>query len=823
MNRVLRKRILRDLKSNFMRYLALGMLIIMGMYLVVSMVGAAETIITGSRQRAKENLVEDGQFSVFIPLTESQESELTDSGLTLEKLFSMDIELEDDSVLRLMKNREKVDLIDLDEGRLAEKNSEIVLEKRYCEEHDLQVGDTISFAETDFTITGIGSTPDYDMPTKKFSDSSVDSSLFGTAFVTDMQYQEILESGSMKAEDYTYAYRLSDTLTDDDVKQKIKNFEFDYTNVEDKYFIETIADTLEKKEDLQNGIQSIYDGSENLHNALSGTPFESGAKEFHGGISELKTETDELLDEIFKIDIDNLTSFVKAENNPRILGAAGDLFMNKMAGLAAGVIIMLLFTYVLSVFVMHQIQRESSVIGALYALGAKKKDLIRHYVTLPTVITFLSGIIGSGIGFSSLGIEVQMADTYNYFSVPELNTIYPLYLVIYGIIMPPVISLIVNSLVINKKLSQTALSLIRNEQKSVKYRDVNLGKMGFVRRFQIRQMLREMRTGLTVIIGMIISLLIFMLGIDCYVMCSNVKTGNIEDASYSYMYMLKYPADEVPNEGEVCYMESLSKTEMGYTLDISVIGIDSDNKYFSAKPEKRKNSVVISNAVSQKYGLSVGEKLILTDSANEMDYAFTVDGIADYSVGLTVFMDIDSMRELFGQSGNYYNMLLSDNELDIDDGRLYSVTTKADIERSASVFIKLMKPTVVTMITVSIIIFCVVMYLMMGVMIDRASFGISLIQIFGFRTKEIRSLYLNGNLLIVTAGAIIGIPVAKAAMDAIYPWFIANTACGMDLHFPWYLYVGIFAGILVVYGAVNCLLVRKIKRITPAEVLKNRE
>lgn len=81
MNRVLRKRILRDLKSNFMRYLALGLLIIMGMYLVVSIVGAAETIITGSRQRAKENLVEDGQFSVFIPLTESQESELTDSGL----------------------------------------------------------------------------------------------------------------------------------------------------------------------------------------------------------------------------------------------------------------------------------------------------------------------------------------------------------------------------------------------------------------------------------------------------------------------------------------------------------------------------------------------------------------------------------------------------------------------------------------------------------------------------------------------------------------------------------------------------------------------
>ena len=73
--------------------------------------------------------------------------------------------------------------------------------------------------------------------------------------------------------------------------------------------------------------------------------------------------------------------FVKKGDNVRIAGAAGDVVMNKYAGLGVGVILMALLTYVISVFVIHQIQRESSVIGALYALGAKKKDLIRHYVT----------------------------------------------------------------------------------------------------------------------------------------------------------------------------------------------------------------------------------------------------------------------------------------------------------------------------------------------------------------------------------------------------------------------------------------------------------
>ena len=44
------KRIFRDLKDNFLRWLALFMLIFMGMYIVVSVVGAAENIIVQSRK-----------------------------------------------------------------------------------------------------------------------------------------------------------------------------------------------------------------------------------------------------------------------------------------------------------------------------------------------------------------------------------------------------------------------------------------------------------------------------------------------------------------------------------------------------------------------------------------------------------------------------------------------------------------------------------------------------------------------------------------------------------------------------------------------------
>lgn len=206
-----------------------------------------------------------------------------------------------------------------------------------------------------------------------------------------------------------------------------------------------------------------------------------------------------------------------------------------------------------------------------------------------------------------------------------------------------------------------------------------------------------------------------------------------------------------------------------------------------------------------------------------MDYAFTVDGISDYSAGLAVFMDIDSMRELFRQDDDYYNMVLSDKVLDIDEGRIYSVTTKSDIERSSKIFSELMSGMVITLVGTSAVIFVVVMYLMMGVMIDRSSFGISLLKTFGYSRKDVKKLYLDGNAITIAISAIICLPLSKLVMDRIYPSFIPNVACGINLNFAWYLYPALFIAVMLIYLLTSTLLVRKLNRITPAEVLKNRE
>lgn len=516
--------------------------------------------------------------------------------------------------------------------------------------------------------------------------------------------------------------------------------------------------------------------------------------------------------------------------NPKLLlcdeptGAADDQQINVPCGYFFGVLLMMLFAYVISVFVVHGIERESSVIGALYALGVKRKDLMLHYLTLPVCVTTVAGLIGFGIGISPWGIPTQMADAYAYYSVPQIEVLIPPILIIYGIIMPPVTVIIVNYFVICKKLSKTALSLIKNEVKQPKGSNVNLGSMGFISRFRIRQMLREMRTGITVIIGMFISLICLMLSLNTAVLCSNVQIDNVKDTKYEYMYTYKYPTENPPEGGEATYVKTLKKEILGYNWDINVLGLEEDSKYFDAKVVKgSKNKVAVSSALAQKYKIKTGDELILHDEDAQIDYAFTVENIVQYAPAFYVFMDIEDARELFGASKDEYNVVFSDHALSVDSARLYSIVTKSDIEASAGIFSDLMRSMVIMIVVISALIFTVVMYLMMKVMIDRSSFSISLIKVFGFHKKEVRKLYLDGNFFMIAVSAAICLPLSKAIMDQAYPFMVSNVNCGINIAFKPWLWAVLYAAILLLSFVINKALVGRLNKIVPAEVLKNRE
>lgn len=836
MQKVLRKRIWRDFKSNLPRYLALSLLIILAMYLVVSLVGAAETIIRGSENADSRQCVEDGDFSLFVPMKDEEMEDLEADGVAIEPQFYMDYEIDEDHTLRIFANRDEINKIDLVKGTLAEKENELVVERQFAEKNDISAGDVITFGGREFTVTGIGTTPDYDNVLKSLGDTGCDCLHFGTGFVAADVYDTLrAEEKSIKSEEYYYAYRLNGAMTDDELKDRLEELKFTSGDVEDPFFQEYWDRTMGKKDDLTDGIQELLDGAKELKELKAfddgiieytdGTKeAEDGSNELLDGIQELKDETDDMIDDIFSEDAQNLMTFVKAGDNARIQAASGDQELYRSVGTIAGAILLILISYVLSVFVVHSIDQESAVIGALYALGVKRKNLMAHYVTLPTVITFVSGLIGTLLGYSSLGVPIQMQDCYNYYSLPDLDVIYMPYLFIYGIVVPPVISIIVNSLVIRKRLSKPVLTMIRNEQKVGNGKDIKLGNMSFMNLFKIRQMLRESRTGFTVVFGMFVSLLLAMMSLEIYTYCANVNRDYVNDTKYEYMYTYKYPTEEVPEGGYEAYAKTLKKKIYGYNFDITVMGLTENNPFFDVNLSDSSSKVAISSSIAYKYGLDVGDTLTLKDDEADKIYAFEIASVAQYAPSFMVFMSYDKALELFDEPEDYFNVVFSDHALDVETGRLYATTTKTDVKKAAGIFSDIMQGMILTIGGVSVLIFIVVMYLMMKVMIDRSSFNIALIKIFGYRNKEVKKMYLDGNFYIITIGALISIPLTKWIMDVAYePAFVPNIACGIDKSFPFWMYLAIFAGILILYFIINHLLIRRIRKMVPAEVLKNRE
>lgn len=759
----LNKRIFRDIKQNFARWFSLFVLVALGMYMVVSLIASAETIIDNVNNFCEENNVEDGEFTLFTPLTDEEKNDLEDNKYSIEESFYIDFKQDDNSTIRIFKNRDNINVESATEGTIANNDNQVMLEKHYAEKHDLKVGDKITIADKEFTIVGIGISPDYDNCKQNIADVGTDAKTFGTAFVTDDEYDNLKETGKYeKTEVYEYSYTLEKGAKSSELKKTLKALKVD----------------------------------ENILKAanISG-------------------------------DVDNLTMFLEGKDNPRIKASVNEVATNKSSGITGGIIVLILFTYVISVFIIHELNEESSAIGALYSMGVKKSTLLWHYIKLPVIISFLGGLVGTLIALTKAGIGVMIASKISYYSLPTLEYSHPAYVLIYGIVAPPVIAFIVNMLVINKKLSQTPLSLLRNSNNAkVHLFRLHLPKkMSFNSQFRIRQFLREMRASIALCLGMLISLLFLMLSLMCFCGLDNFKDQNKKDLNYKYMYSLKYELDEVPSDATESYAKTLSKTTLGYDMDVTIVGTNDNNNYFKFNPPKNENKIILGTSAAKKFGVKAGDKITLRDKVNDKDYTFTIDKVVQYSIGLYAFMDIDEMRSLFGEDEDYYNILISDNKLDIDTDAIYSVTTDKDVLKFATTFQNNMNSMIYMMLFASIIIFVVVMYLMIKIMIDRSANNISLMKIFGYTNSEVRKLYIDGNFITIVISSIICVPLAKVIMTGVWPSMVASVQCGFDVSFKAIVYVLIYALIFVCYFVVVFILNRKLNKISATEVLKNRE
>ena len=849
---VLNKRIKRDFRENLIRNSAMTLIIAMAMSLVVAMCSNTDSITAAIKNGWRRCNVEDGSFETYTPLSTRNFNELSELDCYIEKMFYTDIDTSGGGVLRFFAEREKINLAYVESGKTPEKDNEMFLEKLYAKNHSLKVGDSVTAGGKTFYICGIGCLPDYAYVKRNTSDVS-SSTDFGFALVTKNAFQKI-SSGSKII--YSYSFKLGKNCTLKDLKDKLLKLKFDKTSVKDTH----IKDQVQKADNLRDefisatdalmaGSLTLSEGIKNFGKTVdpSGTNesingLKDGALGLYSGMFLLQSEFGKYIDESTYFEIINLSSFMEAKYNIRINDPLNDSKISKQSALVAGVILLILLVYMLSVFASGAIEKERSVIGTLYALGYRKDELLSHFMAIPMIVAVLGAVLGTIGGFMLMGM---LTSTYeSMYSFPETVRVYPAYLFAYSLGMPIVFSYFVNRYVLSKKLNASPLAMIRGEHKSKGGININPAKFSFCTKYKIRQFLREIKGNVTLFFGIFVSILLITFSVACYSSVKNYIDNVGNDVKYEYMYILRNPVSDLPKNSVLGYTRGFftDYSLTGGEMEVTLLGVDKDNPYFpyAADFKDASDEIYMSSSARIKFGLKKGDKIILRENAEDKLYAFTIADEVQYGSGLYFFMDINAMRKAFSltyfdeddlklgerpkkSEYYYYNTVFSDKRLTFKHNMTLSEVSKADTKKSADKFMTLMWGMILMLIGVSVIIFIAVMYLLMKLEIDRSAFSVSLLKALGYDEKTVNSFYLGSSFYVTAFALVFGLPVSKLIVNALYPYCVSNTNGGFEAVVTPLQYVLISAIVICSYLLTRLILTKYLKKIKLTEILKNRE
>lgn len=770
MKLVFNKRIPKLIKKNIGAYICIFLLICTGLFMIIDINAGARTVISGVADFQQASNLEDGELITYIPFTEEELNKISDKGVDIEAEFYMDFGWKDTEI-RVFKTRESINTEYAVSGRRASAVGEIMLEQNYAEENGISIGDKITLGRKEFTVCGLGCSVDYDIMLKNESDFGADSKTFATAFVTENDFLELEENEDMvNAETYLYAFRLNGV-------------------------------------DFRDFNDFVRELNPNINDA-----------EIAAGLS------DEALLYFSNDNSRNVLSVKEKDSNPRIGASAAGCQTSDMMCTAAAIALLLVSSIVITMYSLNIIENERKVIGVLYTMGVKKSELIRHYIFLPVIIISLAGITGTILGILCYSNGIRPMDITSGYSLPELKTVYPAAMIGIGIIVPPLISLVVSFIAVNKKLSKPVREIMQiNETKFKKLSMGNSSPAKFVSKYRTARIKGELKLYLIVFVGLFFGLFLLMIGYVDYVMEKNMSNDLKNDVKFSYLYNYKFTPQEAPEDSEPIIVNSFTKEAMGLQMNVSIIGISKESRYFNYDMSTDKDSVVLSSSAAQKFDLDKGDEFTIYSPSENKEYTFKIADVVQYSAGLYAFMDKQLMTEKFGMQEDYFNAVLSDHELDVNSNMIYSVTAGEEISGFADKLLEDYRGMHIMMSVFGMLFFAVIMFLLIKFMIGRSVREISILKLFGYKDRELKSIFIDSNFIVILISSMICVPLSKKLMDILMPSFCAEYSVGFDTTFSVSHYLFVFALVFVTYFIVNALLFGSIKKISANEVTKDVE
>ena len=767
----LRKRIPRELKGEFGKYLVVFLLMVLTIGFVSGFLVADGSMLKAYDESFDKYNIENGNFRTAEKVYRSQWKDIEAAGVKLYENYYIEEALDNGSTMRFFKNREQVNKVCLMKGEMPSEQGEIAIDRMYADNNSLQVGDTLTGGKKSWKITGLVALSDYSALFQNNNDSMFDSVKFGVGVVTPEEFETL----SQEKLQYNYAWIYNKQPENEKEEKKVSE---------------------DLMEDIGNVVTLETFVPRYLNQAIIFTGDDMGGDK--AMVVMLLYIVIVIMAFVFGITISNTirkeagvigtlraSGYTRRElilhymTLPVLVTLAGALVGNILGytifkGVCAGMYYgsyslptyvtiwnaeAFLLTTVVPVIIMilinYAVLRYRLQLSPLKFLrrdfsGKKQKRAM-----------YLSPKIGI---FSRFRLRVIFQNVSNYL-VLFVGVIFANLLLFFGMLLP-------------SALDHYQLEIQGNMLAKYQY----------------------------------------MLSVP-----ASVSSGNKLDGMLSLLeYYMDTRTDNKDAEKFSAY--SLNTMPGKYkSEEIVLYGVEPDSQYIHA--DLSGDGVYISSAYADKFRIKKGDTITLKEKYEKDEYSFKVDGIYDYTASLCVFMERDKLNEVFDLGDDYFGGYFSNTEIkDIDSKYIGSVIDLESLTKISRQLDVSMGDMMGMMYGFSVIIFLVVIYLLSKVIIEKNAQAISMTKILGYTDGEISRLYILSTSLVVVIYLLLSLPIERQIMEVLFREMMLSSISGwITMWVDPMIYVKMMAIGIATYAVVAVLEFRRIRHVPMDEALKNVE
>lgn len=768
----LRKRIPRELRAEFGKYLVVLILMISTIGFVSGFLVADGSMIQAYNEGFEKYNIEDGNFRVKKELTSPQKREITTNGVTLYENFYIEQAMDNGSTMRFFKNRKDVNKVCLMKGTLPATSDEIAIDRMYADNNHISVGDVLTSGGKRWTVTGLVALSDYSCLFQNNNDSMFDAVKFGVSIVTPKAF-ETLNQDKLQ---YSYSWLYDRAPKDERQEKKLAD---------------NFMEALGKEVPLEAFVPRYQ------NQAINFTGNDMGSDK--AMIIVLLYIVIVIMAFVFGITISNTIR--------REAGVIGTLR-------ASGYTKSELIRHYMALPVI--ITLVGALIGNILGYTVMKNVCASMYYgsySLPTYVTIWNG---DAFWMTTL-VPILIMLVINYGVLCHKLRLSPLKFLhrdlsgkkqVKAFPLSPKLGIFhrFRLRVIFQNMSNYAVLFV-----GIVFANLLLF-FGLLLPSTLNHYQQEIKSN--------------MLAKYQYMLDVPVSAVSGDDSENVLELLQYYMGTKTLNDdAEAFSAYSLNTLPSKYKTDeVLLYGIEKNSKYIDVDFDDS-DEVYISGAYAEKFQLEPGDKITLKEKYEKKKYTFTVKGIYDYSGALCVFMPQKQLNDTFNLGNYYFSGYFSNSKItDINKKYIGSVVDLEALTKVSRQLTVSMGGMMNLINGFAIGIFIVLIYLLSKIIIEKNAQSISMAKILGYANGEIGKLYIWSTTIVVVICLLLSLPIEKAIMGVVFREMMLSSVSGwIALWIDPKIYLKMFLIGIGTYAVVSLLEYRRIRRIPMDEALKNAE